>query len=143
MEARKKTRDLSVAEYFIQIQREYLIADFKRKIYFNPKDKAYYSRVMKYKAKRIKEIAERNNLFSILSHDDTLKNLRKELFDENGFPKFPMSETELEQYYTEGNSFSFAGEIYILKELDNNIATLLSALGDKIRVEKNKIFRIL
>ena len=37
-----KTKNLSVAEYFLQIQKEYLIADFRRKIYYSPKDKKYW-----------------------------------------------------------------------------------------------------
>ena len=41
----EKTRNLSVAEYFLQIQKEYLIADFRRKIYYSSKDKAYWTKV--------------------------------------------------------------------------------------------------
>lgn len=36
-----QNRELSVAEYFIQIQKEYLIARFRSKIYFSPKNKRY------------------------------------------------------------------------------------------------------
>ena len=61
-----KTRNLSVAEYFLVIQKEYLIAEFRKKIYYNPKDKAYYQRVMTHKAKKINDIAKRNRLDSIL-----------------------------------------------------------------------------
>ena len=43
------TRHLSVAEYFLQVQKEYLIADFRRKIYFSPKDKNYYTNVWSWK----------------------------------------------------------------------------------------------
>ena len=46
----EKTRNLSVAEYYAVIQREYLIAEFRKKIYYNPKDKNYYQRVMKHMA---------------------------------------------------------------------------------------------
>lgn len=48
----EKTRNLSVAEYFLQIQKEYLIADFRRKIYYSPKDKAYWTKVCGYKEAR-------------------------------------------------------------------------------------------
>ena len=47
----EKTRNLSVAEYFHVIQKEYLIAEFRKKIYYNPKDKNYYQRVMNHKKK--------------------------------------------------------------------------------------------
>ena len=31
-----RDRHLSAAEYFLQVQREYIIAEFRRKIYFTP-----------------------------------------------------------------------------------------------------------
>ena len=68
-----KTRNLSVAEYFLVIQKEYLIAEFRKKIYYNPKDKAYYQRVMTYKAKKINDIAKRNRLDSILNSSSKLE----------------------------------------------------------------------
>ena len=40
MEA-QKSRNLSVVGYFEAIQKEYLIADFRRKIYYSVKDKQY------------------------------------------------------------------------------------------------------
>ena len=80
----KQQRHLSVAEYFLQIQKEYLIADFRRKIYYSPKDKAYYKKVMGYKKDKINAIAERNHLKSILNDVDKYAELRNLLFDSNG-----------------------------------------------------------
>ena len=142
MEKRKKTRNLSVAEYFIQIQREYLIADFKRKIYFNPKDKAYYSRVIEYKEKRINDIAKRNNLRSILNDENTLERLRKELFDENSYPKFPLNDLDLKNYYIPGNSFSYQGDIWMLERIEHDMAVIKKD-GIEKTINKYNIFRIL
>ena len=61
------SRSLSVAEYFHVIQREYLMAEFRRKIYFSPKDKRYFSRVMEFKREKIEDIAKRNQLMSIFT----------------------------------------------------------------------------
>ena len=58
----KKTRNLSVAEYFDVIQREYYIAEFRRKIYYSPKDKRYYGRVMEHKKVKIEDLLERGEI---------------------------------------------------------------------------------
>ena len=71
----EKTRNLSVAEYYQTIQREYLISEFRRKIYFSPKDKKYYQRVMTHKAEKINEIAERNHLDSIFTNTEYLQSI--------------------------------------------------------------------
>ena len=92
------TRHLSVAEYFLQVQKEYLIADFRRKIYFSPKDKNYYTKVCGYKKNRIDKISERNKLHSIFNSEEKLNELRHELFDSFGRPKFQMSEEDNKNY---------------------------------------------
>ena len=112
-----KTRNLSVAEYFLQLQKEYLLADFRRKIYFNPKDKAYYKRVMGYKREKIEAIAKRNRLNSIFNDCTTLKQLQEELFTVVGKPKFDLSETDCLNYYSVGNEFSYKGEIWMLDQV--------------------------
>lgn len=120
-------RELSVAEYFIQIQKEYLIAQFRSKIYFSPKNKRYWKKVMGYKAEKIKMIAERNNLNSIFSSTEKMNEFHNRLFSRNGKPMFELTEEDLKNYYTAGNEFSYQGEIYILdKVLPNNKLYLFS-----------------
>ena len=141
----EKTRNLSVAEYFLQIQKEYLIADFRRKIYYSPKDKAYWTKVCGYKEARIEKIAKRNNLNSILNSEDKLDELRKELFDELGKPRFEMTAEDVKNYYSNGNEFSYHGEIYILDQV-NKDGTLTMYSVDKeeyIKVRKDEVCRIL
>ena len=141
----EKTRNLSVAEYFLQIQKEYLIADFRRKIYYSPKDKAYWTEVCGYKEARIEKIAKRNNLNSILNSEDKLDELRKELFDQLGKPRFEMTADDVKNYYSNGNEFSYLGEIYILDQV-NKDGTLTMYSVDKeeyIKVRKDEVCRIL
>lgn len=140
-----KTRNLSVAEYFLIIQKEYLIADFRRKIYFSPKDKAYWTKVMGYKAQKINDIANRNRLNSILNDSDKMKELHDELFDLNGKPKFSLSEADLISYYTTGNEFSFRGEIYILDQVneDDSLALYSPDKEEYTMATKEEVCRIL
>jgi len=141
---KQKTRNISIADYFIILQKEYLIADFRRKIYYNPKDKAYYQRVMQYKKEKIDNIAERNHLDSIFTNAEKRKELEKELFDENGLPKFSMTVKDLQNYYAFGNEFSYNGEIWVLNKVFEDTLELYSSKKDKIiEVNKKSVCRIL
>lgn len=140
-----KTRNLSVAEYFLAIQKEYLIAEFRKKIYFSPNDKAYYQKVMNYKAEKINDIASRNRLDSILNNSERMEEMRDELFDKLGKPKFEMNKTDLENYYAIGNDFSFRGDIWILDQINEDGTLIL--YSEKLQkyeiADKNEICRIL
>lgn len=140
-----KTRNLSVAEYFLQIQREYLIADFRRKIYFSPKNKTYWNKVCNYKEARINAIAKRNNLNSIFNSESKLEELRNELFDHSGKPKFDMTPDDIKNYYSNGNEFSYQGEIYILDQVDQDkTLTLYSPSTEEyIKVSMSDVSRII
>ena len=145
MEHKRKTRNLSVAEYFLQIQKEYLIADFRRRVYFSPKDKAYWSKVCGYKETRINKIANRNKLNSIFNSEQKMNELRAELFDHSGKPKWDLTPTDIENYYSNGNEFCYKGEIYILDQV-NIDGTLTLYSPDKeeyISVNKSEVSRIL
>lgn len=139
------TRHLSVAEYFLQIEKEYLIADFRRKIYFSPKDKNYWTKVCGYKKTRIEKISERNRLNSIFNSEDKLNELRKELFDNFGKPKFLMTENDVKNYYSNGNEFSYHGEIYILDQVrqDGTFTIYSPSKEEYLTVNEEEISRIL
>lgn len=143
--AKNKTRNLSVAEYFIAIQREYLIAEFRKKIYFSPNDKSYYQKVMCYKAEKINNIASRNRLDSILNNSSKLEELKNDLFDKLGKPKFELSDTDIENYYANGNDFSFRGDIWILDQINEDGSLILysSKLQQYEKADKNEVCRIL
>lgn len=141
----KKNRNLSVAEYFLIIQKEYLIAEFRKKIYFSKNDKIYYQRVMDGKRNKINDIAKRNRLDSIFNNSEKMEEMRAELFDKLGKPKFEMSPTDIENYYASGNEFSFRGDIWILDQIkEDGTLTLYSAkLQQYEDAKKENICRIL
>lgn len=140
-----KTRNLSVAEYFLQLQKEYLTAEFRRKIYFNPKDKAYYQKVMGFKKEKIESIAKRNRLNSIFNDNVTLSEIQRELFTLDGKPKFEMTDIDRENYYETGNEFSYKGEIWTLDQVnDDGSLTLYSLSREQYEnVTQDEVCRIL
>lgn len=141
----EKTRNLSVAEYYSVIQQEYLIAEFRKKIYYNPKDKNYYHRVMTHKEEKIRDISERNHLDSIFTNPDLMTEIRGSLFDYRGRPKFDMTPTDVQNYYAPGNEFSYRGEIWILNQVnEDGTITIYSAKHQRYeKVKKDEICRIL
>lgn len=140
-----KTRSLTVAEYFLQLQKEYIIADFRRKIYFSVKNRNYWTKVCGYKKARIIEIAKRNRLHSIFNSDEKMNELRNELFYHSGNPKFEMSVDDVNNYYSNGSEFSYQGEIYILDQVrDDDTLTLYSPTQEEyVNVRKDEVSRIL
>lgn len=140
-----KTRNLSISQYFHAIQCEYMIADFRRKIYYNPKDKRYYQRVMDFKRQKIEDIAERNRLLSIFNSTEKWDEIRNELFDKLGKPKFELTETDLKRYYTVGNDFQYNGEIWTLDEVcsDDTLILYSKKFERYERVSKNVVCRII
>lgn len=145
MDTKKKTRNLSVAEYFLVIQREYLIAEFRKKIYFSKSDKAYYQRVMDGKRSKIEKISKRNRLDNIFNNEAKREEMWNELFDRLGKPKFELSETDVENYYAIGNEFSFHGDIWILDQVNaDETLTLYSEKKQEFETAtKDEVCRIL
>lgn len=141
----EKTRNLSVAEYYSVIQQEYLIAEFRKKIYYNPKDKNYYQRVMSHKEDKIRDISGRNHLDSIFTNPDLMTEIRGNLFDRWGRPKFNMTPQDVQNYYSPGNEFSYKGEIWTLDQVnEDNTLTIYSTKYQRYeRVKKDEICRIL
>ena len=145
METKKKTRNLSVAEYFLVIQKEYLIAEFRKKIYFSKNDKNYYQRVMNGKREKIEMISKRNRLDNIFNNATKMEEMRNELFDRLGKPKFEMSQTDIDNYYAIGNEFSFRGDIWILDQVnsDGTLTLYSSKLQQYETADKSEVCRIL
>lgn len=145
MESVSKSRNLSVAEYFLVIQREYLIAEFRRKIYFSKSDKSYYQRVMNGKREKIESISRRNNLDNIFTNASKMEERRSELFDSSGKPKFQMSPMDIENYYAVGNEFSYKGDIYMLDGVNADGTLELRSIRTQQSetVDKSNVCRIL
>ena len=141
----EKTRNLSVAAYFSVIQKEYFIAEFRRKIYYSPKDKSYYQRVMNHKAEKIRDISSRNHLDSIFSNPEKRNAVKAELFDEMGRPKFQMTKTDIDNYYSVGNEFSYKGDAWTLEGVnsDDTLTLFSPRLQERVQVLKEDVCRIL
>lgn len=120
----EKSRNLSKSEYFDAIQREYIIADFKCRFYNKTKDKEYYAKVARFKAEKINDIANRNNLISVINDEQKYKEVRKTLINELNQPLFEMSDIDLLNYYREGCEFVHEREIWILKKTDMKRAVI-------------------
>lgn len=142
---KNKTRNLSIAEYFLQLQREYLIAEFRKKIYFSPKDKTYYQKVMGFKKEKIENIAKRNNLKSIFDDESVLEEIKSELFSSGGKPNFEMNDSDIENYYATGNEFSYRGKIWTLDYVQEDGTLILYSINKEQfeSAKKEDVCRIL
>nr|DAI80887.1 MAG TPA: hypothetical protein [Bacteriophage sp.] len=138
-------RSLSVAEYFHVIQREYLMAEFRRKIYFSPKDKRYFSRVMEFKREKICDIANRNKLTSIFTSPEKMRDVRAELFDPLNRPMFAMSPKDWMNYYSVNSDFSYRGEVWKLDAVKGDFITLYNERSQVYadNVPKSEVIRVL
>lgn len=86
---KQKSRQLSFIEFFKNLQREYIIAELRYKIYPKAKDKDYYkNREMAGKKATIENISIRNNLKSIFSDDNLYRQYHNEMINEWGLPNF-------------------------------------------------------
>ncbi len=140
----EKSRNLSKSEYFDAIQREYIIADFKRRFYSKTKDKEYYAKVARFKAEKINDIANRNNLISVINDEQKYKEVRKTLINKLNQPLFEMSDIDLLNYYREGCEFVYEREVWILKGTDMKSAVIYKK-GSNIQkdVSIDEIARVL
>lgn len=83
-----KSRNLSPDEYYINLQKEYIIADLRRQIYCKPTDQEYWKKVASHKKERIEKIATRSNLLSIFSDQRTYENIKFSIYGRIGMPSF-------------------------------------------------------
>lgn len=84
-----KTRTISFCEYFDNLQREYIVAELRYKIYPRERDKAYYrDREMLGKRKTIEDISLRNNLPNIFNSPKKYQQFKEEIYNEVGLPNF-------------------------------------------------------
>lgn len=103
---REKTRNLPVYDYLRQLQKEYIVAELRKKIYPGYKDKAYYTRVMEGKEQKIEDIATRNSLPTIFTDRDLRTEIYHLVYREKGYPNFSYRDeleaeslVDLDRYY--------------------------------------------
>lgn len=89
-----KTRDLSTFDYLQCLQREYINAELRKRIYPRVKDKRYYEKTMFYKKEKIEDIAQRNKLDTIFNSEQVKRELYDEIYNEFGLPNFLYRNTD-------------------------------------------------
>jgi len=107
-----KSRDLTIHEYWEQLQLEYIVAELRRKIYPIVKDKKYYERVMEQKRQKIDDISTRNHLAPIFEDSEYKQEMYEKIYNEQGIPNFIyrdekmralFEENDVVNYYYEGS----------------------------------------
>ena len=84
-----KNRTLNFNDFFACLQREYLVAELRYKIYMKAKDKEYYlHKEMEGKKRTIESIASRNNFPSIFTDQWLFEKYKSEIYNEWGLPNF-------------------------------------------------------
>jgi hypothetical protein len=94
----RKSRDQRFYEFFETLQKEWIVADLRRKIYADVVKKQKSEEIMKGKFVKIKDISIRNRLATIFPemseigdcfYDEKLRErLYNEIYPETGFPNF-------------------------------------------------------
>lgn len=87
MESKKKSRDLSIYQYYQVLQMEWLTADLRYRLY-PKKDKEYWNRVKEGKSKIINQIADKNHLPTIFIDDEMKRIFEFNFLGDEGLPKF-------------------------------------------------------
>lgn len=83
----KKTRDQPLLSYLESLQKEYLVAEIRSKIYPNKKDKIFWrDRVMEGKKKKVQDITSRNNMRDIFNCPYTRKDYEDSIYNDEGMP---------------------------------------------------------
>ena len=125
-----KNRDQSILEFFDALQKEYLVAQIRSKIYPKAKDRRYYkNRVMEGKRRSIMQISERNNIPSIFTSTTTLDMISGIVTPEWGLPLFTYKNDETKEWMENldrCNYFSPNSEVAIQTSEGVDIGTIIN-----------------
>lgn len=112
-----KDRDLPITDYLDILQREYVVAEIRHKIYPKIGDKKYWEKVMIGKRKKIEDICFRNKIQNIFNDQAEKERIYLDIYSENGLPNFSyinddqkfgkgefpgLEETDIFYYYADG-----------------------------------------
>lgn len=92
-----KSRNLNNYEYLQVLQKEYIVAEIRSKIYIKPKDKEYWRRVKFGKKAKIEDISTKNHLPNIFNDNDVQKDIEREVYGSGPLPNFIYSSNENKQ----------------------------------------------
>lgn len=97
----KKDRHLSKSDFLHKLQIEFYINEVRSKFYTHYKDREYYNKVMEFKKEKIIGLSEKlNGVVNIFNDIETANYYKKLVYPIKGLPQFPLSEEELEKYYS-------------------------------------------
>lgn len=153
-----KNRNQKFSDFFACLQREYIVAELRHKIYPKQKDKDYYlNREMVGKRDTIKSISARNNLPSIFTDPWLMGKYKSEIYNEFGLPNFIYRSSEdrinrrpkdILAYFCKGSEVNaktddgFCRGRVVWTDLDNNIVTI-DVDGQFIHLPFDNLQRIL
>lgn len=84
-----KNRKQKFLDFYACLQREYLVAELRYKIYERQKDKSYYlNKEMLGKKETIESMSVRNNLPSIFTDNWLMSKYKDEIYNDWGLPNF-------------------------------------------------------
>lgn len=103
-----KTKNQSLLSFFESLQKEYIIAELRAKIYPSKKDRAYYrNRVMKGKREKIEAIANRNKIESIFTSASVYDKHYSEIIPLWGMPYFKYNDEKNRQWQLPQDSLNY------------------------------------
>lgn len=136
-------RNISILEYFNQLQIEYKLYELRTKIFPYKADKEKYKQVLEFKREKIEDISHKNNLSTIFDSEVKDEEITNEFYDDFGIPK-GMSKRDKYFYYYIGSDFVYEGNGYKLSKYNLNEGTaVIEKDGEEIEVDIKKIKRIL
>ena len=133
-----KDRHLPIPIFLENLETEYLMCEFRSRIYVSPADKRYYKRVMGYKKDKILSISERNGLPTMFQDEAIYKEKRKKLFDAHNRPIFQLTAPDALNYYSKDAWFKDirTSKVGILQEADLNKGVLKISFQNSVKILK-------
>jgi hypothetical protein len=152
-----KSRNLSLVDYMIQLQLEYVCAKLRQRIYTREIDKNYWGGVAESKKINIENISERNMLPTMFLSEEIEQDCKQKIYIGKSFPMFLYRNEDQKKkqekwdyyyYYKFGEDFRFEinGETFMgkLKGISNDFTKLtIFVQGEEMVVDSKKCFRIL
>lgn len=118
-----KNRDIPITEYLDILQKEFLVAEIRHKIYPKISDKTFWGKVMEGKKRKIEDICHRNRIENIFNSETEKRRICDLIYNQVGLPNF---------LYKDENQRIGNGDFPGLEETD--IANYYS-LNSEVRVD--------
>lgn len=150
---REKTRELSIYDFFVALQVEWLQADIRHKIYRSEKDKKYWERVKEGKELSILKIAQRNSLPTIFDDPYVKSDIEKRVFQKSSYPLFTYKNADMKAeleyldllfYYYKGTEVRCelqdgmvkTGKVTAYQPFDSFLTVSIDGTSEKVSVSR-------